>query len=125
MEHLRQTVPMIIPNLISGLESFGGAMDNMYVLTEYTLNAVSEGRWEDASRGMSGLALMNYILEKETKRIAGDFVIGAVTAPFRNAWEFGTAARETFQGKRSGWDLMYHALILTADVLSLGVLYKK
>jgi hypothetical protein len=49
----------------------------------------------------------------------GQVAASAVTAPFRDAWEFGTAAREYMAGERSGWDLAYTGLALTADVLGL------
>jgi hypothetical protein len=66
----------------------------------------------------------------QTVKAAGDTAIvqgvgGIVTAPFRDAWSFGVAAREYAAGERSGWDLAFHSLCLTGDVLAIGATYSR
>ena len=109
MENIRQTVG-------KGVEAVG----MVGTVIGYTGQAVTEGRWEDATRGAKGLGQMGGAVIAKSPEMAGNFIVGAAVGRFQNAWEFGTAIRECAEGKRSGWDVAYHGLGVAADMLAIG-----
>jgi hypothetical protein len=49
-------------------------------------------------------------------------VVGTLTFPIRvpkDAWDFGTAARECYAGDRGGWDVLWHGAMLGGDVYTI------
>ncbi len=116
MEAVRQ-------NIGGGLKSWGDVARSAGAVVDYTGSAIAEGRGGDAARGAGGLARMSATMATVPFRAQWELAKGIVTSPIRacqNAWEFGTAAREYAAGERSGWDVAYHGLVLTGDLISLG-----
>ena len=50
--------PLISP-IMEGLSAYGGAVQMVGVVVNYTANAIVEGRWGDAGRGLTGISDMN------------------------------------------------------------------
>lgn len=106
----------------AGVESWDKAFDSMGAAGEYTASAIAEGRLDDAGRGASGLGQMGGTLAQVPGKVAFQMAKGVVTFPAqvpRDAWEFGTAARESMEGKRGGWDVVWHAAMLGGDVYAV------
>jgi hypothetical protein len=118
MEGIRQTAGAVG----SGAQAWGGVLGMAGVAADYTVSAAAEGRWSDAARGATGLGQMGNTVAAATGYATAEGVKTVATAPFRDAWNFGVAAREYAQGNRSGWDLALHSLCLTGDVLAIGSL---
>jgi hypothetical protein len=94
----------------------------MGTATDYTTSAISEGRWADAGRGAKGLGQMGETLAQVPGEVGTQMVVGTVTFPLRvpkDAWEFGTAARECYAGDRGGWDVLWHSTMLAGDVYTI------
>ncbi|MCP4526167.1 MAG: hypothetical protein GY833_09685 [Aestuariibacter sp.] len=109
MEGIRQTVG-------KGVEAVGMAS----AVKNYTIRAASEGRWDDAARGISGGAQMGGAVIAKSPEMAKQFAVGVVVGPFVNAWEFGESLREYAAGERSGWDVAYHGFGVAATLLGTG-----
>ncbi len=121
MEGIRQTAH----GVTEGARAWGDAAGMAGVAVDYTATAISEGRWDDAARGATGLGQMGQTVNNAVQQATGQAVLGIATAPFRDAWAFGVAAREYAAGERSGWDLAFHSLCLTGDVLAIGAVHHR
>jgi hypothetical protein len=110
-----------------GVEAWSGAFNNMGTATGYTSSAVSEGRWGDAGRGAQSLGQMGGTLAQVPSKVAARMIVGAFALPVRipkDAWDFGTAARQCYAGDRGGWDLVWHGTMLAGDVYATYGLYR-
>jgi RHS repeat-associated protein len=121
MEGIRQTAH----GVTEGARAWGDAAGMAGVAVDYTAAAISEGRWNDAARGATDLGQMGQTASSAVQQATGRAALGIATAPFRDAWAFGVAAREYAAGERSGWDLAFHSLCLTGDVLAIGAAYNR
>ena len=101
-----------------GLSNFGenwGAILSMAAIArQYTGDAILQGRWEDAGRGLSGIGQMNTTLAQFGAQVGTSMLL----SPFTSAWEFGSAVRErVFEGEGRELDV-----VMTGGDLALSLL---
>jgi hypothetical protein len=107
-----------------GYEGWKKAGDGISALSEYTGEAVDEGRWNDAWRAAEGWGQAFNESFTATRKAVRDGVgmvaVGLVTTPIRLVTQsvpnFARAIKERFEGKDRTWDVIFSAAMLEGDI---------